>query len=438
MSQKYIAYFAAGALGLGYLMIPQNILTKLIFGGVGLGFSAAAVEGIRRERSEVAIKNLGVVFKEVALGQVPITPASIVIPVTLQDADAFLKGKLDLKDLTTPNFWTLDRAKRSRIMLGQGSSGKSFLQAFLCQILVHGGVHLKIGDPHYDSVFREGRQKTDWLPGMPETELRERYLITDIGAIHDYLIEFAEEAHRRLDGKVANPIPMYYCMDEWNKFIRQWGEARIKSALEALHFLADEGDKADMHFGVTLHSLTEKNSRLDASIRMFCDHYLMGASLANSSNTFPDGFKPSELLRRVKETYTKGGIKHQRVMGFWSPDMDYTDGAVVVAPALPTTVAFEPEKPAPEKWLERNRPEIERLIRTDFNRFRFVSNVADELKAGSRSNNNPIYVALRDAHTEILEAIKREQEAEASPEDAPDNGHPENGASDHDLVVSMF
>lgn len=435
--RKSLAFGLVGAAGLIYVLIPQGVVSRIAVGCGGVLFGASAAQELRKSKLSTVLPEAKAVFDEVMLGKVGReVPAPVLVPIDLQQAEAFLKGqRLHKDDPTTPDFWTLERAKRNRIMLGQGSSGKSFLSAFMNQILIKNGVHLKIADPHYDSIFRDGRQKTDWVPGLPEKELRERYLITDMDEIYSYLVEFAEEAHRRLNGEAGpNPVPMFYSLDEWNKFIREWNKSWVNNALEIFHFLADEGDKADMHFGLSLHSLTEKKSRLDSSIRMFCDHYMMGASLANTSNTFPDGFKPGELLRQVKKTYSEKRVVHQRVMGFWSPDMEYTDGCVLVGPQLPAPINFLAESSPEEIWLQENEAEIYRLVREDFGRFRHRSNVGDELKAGARSNSNPIWVALREAHARIVAEVEAElHDSSGNPPAASSAGEdsalPSSGAS---------
>jgi hypothetical protein len=156
--------------------------------------------------------------------QVPMasdTAASVKI-TRQDDLIHFLNGDSDKGDLTTLNFWTVDRAKRSAICLGQKGSGKTKIQEFRFQQRLSAGIHSIVSDIHYDAKTRDGRDAPNWMPGCME-EFEQKHLIKSPVETLKYLGKLYEEGRARIQGKQWTQ-ELHFTIEEWQGCVDEWIE----------------------------------------------------------------------------------------------------------------------------------------------------------------------------------------------------------------------
>ena len=313
-------------------------------------------------------------------------PLTIPYPETIAD---FLKGSLPESDPTTPEFWTPHRANRSAILVGTRGSGKSKLFAYRFQQCVAHNVRALISDIHFDA---DDEERTDWLPGVEESVLVERFLISTVEDTLKALQAHRSAALRRLEGKESAKQPLHLFIDEWLAVWQRWDSRQQQQALAALQTIFHEGRKAKVNVSLCLHSFKEKMSGLDSSLALSGDLYILGsASIADRHNQFPTDLDCNQLAKERTEAILRHGLgsAHQRVLIF----RDYGTGTakVVVSPNLLVPVAFQLD-PAddPQTWIESRREELEALIEDGFS----LRKLTDKFNIPRRADN-PKYQALK-------------------------------------------
>ncbi|MEM6867551.1 MAG: hypothetical protein AAF528_04140 [Cyanobacteria bacterium P01_C01_bin.121] len=325
----------------------------------------------------------------------------------------FLKGITDKGDLTTPNHWDAEHAKRSAIVVGQKNSGKTKVQEYRFQQRLNAGVHCMVSDIHYRAKVRGGRESANWTPGVPAEEFEKSYLLETPTDTLNYLQYLYEEGRKRIQGESWSQ-ELHLTIEEWQGCVNEWleeirvfnaGEQKqnrvpedmlVSRAVNAIKQISNQYDKVGIQVDITLHSLTRDQSHLDAGILNACDLYACGSAISNRSNQFPSDLNVKEMSRERAETALALEIPQRAIV---YRDCQSSLWRVIVAPDLRTEFAFELVEPDEVTWLQQNKPEIEALL----SQGKSKTAIAQSLKV-PQVNSDARWLALKDFVSE-LEAV---------------------------------
>lgn len=287
-------------------------------------------------------------------------------------------------DPTSREFWTPKRARASKIYVGARGAGKSYLVNFHCSQMAESGIDLKISDRHYP----EGDHT--WLQGIDRKTFEDRYLIRDAEDTYQALMHLQSTLHNRVEGISKDRTPKHLVLDEWRGLVRKWSKSQVKTAIQALQFIFDEGRKYGVDVSIVCHGLTRESTELDESITGAADLYLMGDALSQTTYTYP-----ASLARERGKLLDE----RQRLVGEVQPaqrvliyrDAISGESYPVVAPDLsqPGLLTVD-AAPSLESWLDQNMPAIQDGIAAG----KTARQISEALGV-RRSKDNPQWIALK-------------------------------------------
>ncbi|NET37183.1 MAG: hypothetical protein F6K19_35030 [Cyanothece sp. SIO1E1] len=235
--------------------------------------------------------------------------------------------KISTVDATTSGFWTAKRARASKIYVGARGSGKSYLVNHHCTLMAADGIDLKISDRHYPNGDHE------WLPGIPRDVFEDRFLVRDADDTHGALMHLQATLHNRIEGISKSTKPKHLVIDEWCGLLRKWDKKQIKSAVDGIAFIFDEGRKYGIDVSVVAHGLTREKTELNEAVTGAADLYIMGDAISQTTYTYPASLARERdgLLDARQRLISEAGIP-QRVLIY--RDAIAGEATAVVAPDL--------------------------------------------------------------------------------------------------------
>lgn len=266
----------------------------------------------------------------------------------------FLRGAIE--DLTTAEFWTLERAMQPAALVGKRRSGKSRLAAYKMQQLYHAGHLVMIADYHFNPATPDDPEHVNWLPGVDLIETgiliqSEHELITAIQKL-------LTEGQQRLTGKRPKTQPVHLLIEEWEGWMNRLSEEDAEFCASAAQQISYEFAKVGVAVSITCKSIKDKTTGLDSTIFDGADLYLMGPAINARHQAFPADLASDRerLSAHRNQMLTRVGVQ-QRVAVF----RDALDGSsrVVVTPDL-TQQQFVFQTPEQElaQFLQSHEAEI--------------------------------------------------------------------------------
>ncbi|NET36881.1 MAG: hypothetical protein F6K19_33450 [Cyanothece sp. SIO1E1] len=307
--------------------------------------------------------------------------------------------KISTVDATTPDFWTAKRARASKIYVGARGSGKSYLVNHHCTLMAAQGIDLKISDRHYPNGDHE------WLPGLPRDVFEERFLVRDAEDTYGALMHLQSTLHNRIEGLSQGKSPKHLVIDEWCGLLRKWDKKQIKSAVDAIAFIFDEGRKYGIDVSVVAHGLTREKTELSEAITGAADLYIMGDAISQTTYTYPTSLvrERDGLLDARQRLMHEAGIP-QRVLIY--RDAISGEAYAVVAPDLsvPDTLSIpntEIKTDPIQDWLAENAETIQGWIAAGLS----ATAISDKLSINRGKGKDPRWKALqqfvKDANEEV-------------------------------------
>jgi len=291
---------------------------------------------------------------------------------------------LGVHDLTTPDFWTAKKALRPKLYIAGQGGGKSKLAAFQFQQQNAAGAIARIADKHF---WAPDEDKTVWMPGVPDDQFAQFYLVESAADVHQYLLTLQDETQARLSGQSQDLRPHHFTIDEFDSYWRDWDEveqAEVQAAIQTINF---EGRKVKTAVSLTIKASKKGMNGIDSAIVNGCDLYLMGRALAMTSNQLPTDLDKS--LQQERNQVARQLEHPQRALIYQNALTG--EAQVVVSRALDSTIQFELTEPETwEHWLHQHQAELDRLV-SEGSSLRAIS----EHFSIARKNDNPFYVNLK-------------------------------------------
>ena len=371
------------ALGSGAIAAKGPALTTIP--AIVLGSAAAMVAGQETRRHRLSDWALEAWDIGLCLGT--LAPSGAAAPVATR-AIATLPAPVadwlttSTVDPTTAEFWTVKRARASKIYVGARGSGKSYLVNFHCGQMAEACIDLKISDRHYP----EGEH--EWLAGIDRATFEQRYLLRTADDTFGAILHLQQTLHNRIEGLSQDRSPKHLVLDEWGGLVRKWTPQETKAAVQAIAFIFDEGRKFGVDVSLVVHGLTREKTELDEAITGAADLYLMGDSLSQTTYTYPASLaRERGRLLDARQRLIAEVQPPQRVLVY----RDALSGETypVVAPDLSTPDRLE-VAPAADEWLAENADSIRELVKRGYS----ARQISDHLKV-KRSKDNPQYQALK-------------------------------------------
>ncbi len=285
-------------------------------------------------------------------------------------------------DPTTAEFWTVKRARGSKIYVGARGSGKSYLVNFHCSQMAQAGIDLKISDRHYPNGEHE------WLPGIDRDTFEQLYLIRDAADSHKAIMHLQQTLHNRIEGMSQDKSPKHLVLDEWGGLVRKWTPQETKLAVQAIAFIFDEGRKFGIDVSIVVHGLTREKTELDEAITGAADLYLMGDSLSQTTYTYPASLaRDRGRLLDARQKAIAAVQPPQRVLIF--RDALSGEAYPVVSPDLSTPDRLVVD-PGVDEWLAQNADAIKEMVAKGDS----ARQISEHLKV-KRLKDNPQYQALK-------------------------------------------
>lgn len=378
------------ALGAGAIAAKGPALTTIPAIALGaasgmVAYQSSGKHGAREWASELGEVGLELCTLTPADGPSSATPSARLISALPPSVADWLN--VATVDPTSSEFWTPKRARASKIYVGARGSGKSVLVGFHCAQMAEAGVDLKISDRHYP-------ESQEWLPGLDRAVFEERYLLRTAEDSHRALLHLQEVLHNRIEGLSPDRSPKHLVIDEWGGLVRKWSAQEIKSAIDAIGFIYDEGRKYGIDVSLVCHGLTREKTHLDESITGSADLFLMGDALAQSTYTYPLSLSRERGKLLDSRAQLVATVQHpQRVLTY--RDALSGEAYPVVSPDLSTPERLEVE-PSTDQWLVDNADAITAMVLEG----KTARQISTALKI-RRAKNNPQWVLLQEFITEV-------------------------------------
>jgi hypothetical protein len=181
----------------------------------------------------------------------------------------------------------------SKFIFAPKGSGKSCWLTYeaVMSLQINPQGTLWICDIHYDP------DESNWLPGVSQEVLEERYLFTTPDAILKRFRMLRRILRDRSSKSLRKELPVKLMCDEFDGFLRRLSEGDRLEVAEIVQEVEDEGRKFGVFQTLVAHGAKKEQIYLDSTAINQMSIMAMGNALADPTTKFPSDIDTKGLLK---------------------------------------------------------------------------------------------------------------------------------------------